>query len=77
MLPRLRAVCHHQDGWGCVPNYRLSLELFRKAADLGDPEAQGQMGLRYALGLHQQSAWDAHGIHQFGEVCTYMYVWDI
>lgn len=57
-----------QEGYGADADARLALALFSRAADLGDPEAQGQMGVRYALGVHRLEAWDAHGIVEFGEV---------
>lgn len=49
-------------------NARLALELFREAAALGDAEAQGEMGVRYSMGLQHPSAWDHKGIVGFGEV---------
>lgn len=63
-----RNVTWTQDGFGTEPNAQLALELFRIAAAQGDPEAQGQMGVRYALGLQDASSWDAYGIVAFGEV---------
>lgn len=57
-----------QEGFGIEPDARLALELFRHAASLGDPEGQVQMGMRYALGLQDQSSWDAGGIVAFGQV---------
>ncbi|KAL6764024.1 hypothetical protein V8C86DRAFT_2480771 [Haematococcus lacustris] len=55
------------EGWGCQQDAQLALELFRRAAALGEPEAQGQMAMRYALGLQYQDSWDEAGIVQFGE----------
>jgi hypothetical protein len=46
----------------------LALELFRLAASMGDPEAQGQMGVRFALGLQYLHSWGPSGIVSFGEV---------
>eukprot|EP00798_Chlamydomonas_sp_ICE-L_P011120 gene11120-18744_t len=56
-----------QDGWGVAPDYRLAHEMIREASDLGDPEAQGLMGMRFATGLHALDAWDELGIVEFGE----------
>lgn len=52
-----------KDGFGLrsEPHHRLSLELLRCASDLGDAEAQGQMALRYSLGLHLPSSWSQDG----------------
>ena len=57
-----------QDGHGVDINLRLSTALFKGAADLGDPEAQGQMGLRLTLGLQDPLAWSNDGILEFREV---------
>eukprot|EP00983_Pelagomonas_calceolata_P114451 1160095-Pelagomonas_calceolata.AAC.4 len=57
-----------QDGLGIPVRADLALELFRLAAAKGDPEAQGQMGVRYALGLQHQTSWEAEGVAEFGEV---------
>jgi hypothetical protein len=57
-----------QDGYSSPGNAVLALELFRAASSRGDPEAQGQMGVRYALGLQSREAWDERGIAAFGEV---------
>ncbi|KAF5835281.1 hypothetical protein DUNSADRAFT_7606, partial [Dunaliella salina] len=56
-----------QDGLGVPMRAHLALELFRLAAAKGDPEAQGQMGVRYALGLQHQASWEAEGVAEFGE----------
>ncbi|KAG1672527.1 hypothetical protein FOA52_002836 [Chlamydomonas sp. UWO 241] len=56
-----------RDGEGADRHARLATCLFARAADLGDPEAQGQMGMRYAFGLHSADAWDRDGIVAFGE----------
>mmetsp|Transcript_12326 Transcript_12326/g.26616 ORF Transcript_12326/g.26616 Transcript_12326/m.26616 type:complete len:777 (-) Transcript_12326:145-2475(-) len=56
-----------RDGFGVEQHHVLSLELFRRASNLGDPEAQGQMGMRYALGLQEASSWDESGIKSFGQ----------
>eukprot|EP00798_Chlamydomonas_sp_ICE-L_P007836 gene7836-1036_t len=56
-----------QDGFGCTRDFKLALALFRLASDGGDPEAQGQMGLRFATGLHTAESWDESGIRAFGE----------
>ena len=50
------------------PNLVLALELYRLAAAAGEPGAQGAMGMRYAYGLHEASAWHEDGIAAFGEV---------
>jgi TPR repeat protein len=57
-----------QDGYGVDINLRLSTALFKEASDLGDPEAQGQMGLRLSLGLQDPHAWSNDGIAEFKEV---------
>lgn len=36
-------------------NLVLSLQLFRRAAELGDPEAHGEMGVRSSFGLQSDS----------------------
>jgi hypothetical protein len=59
-----------QDGFGTDRDTQLALELFRHAAELGDPEAQGQMAMRYSLGLQYLSSWDEDGIVIFGQVGT-------
>ncbi|MEW5301820.1 MAG: hypothetical protein WDW36_004655 [Sanguina aurantia] len=64
-LRELAKAC--QDGQGVSQNARLALELFRESAALGDPEAQGEMGVRYAMGLQRPSAWDSKGMVGFGE----------
>ena len=45
-----------QAGRGAEPDAALATELFRRAAALGDAEAHGQMGLRYAVGLARRGA---------------------
>jgi len=57
-----------QDGLGVAMQPGLALQLFKRAAAMGDPEAQGQMGVRFALGLQHQESWGVHGIVAFGEV---------
>ena len=57
-----------QDGFGLDLNQRLSAALFRRASELGDAEAQGQMGLRYTLGLQDPAAWGQEGVLAFEEV---------
>ena len=57
-----------QDGFGLDLNQRLSAALFRRASELGDAEAQGQMGLRYTLGLQDPAAWGLEGGLAFEEV---------
>lgn len=57
-----------KDGEGVDPHQALATLLFRHAAECGDPQAQGQMGLRHTLGLQDLSAWDKDGIVAFGEV---------
>ena len=49
-------------------NQRLSVALLKRASELGDPEAQGQMGLRYSLGLQDPLSWGQDGIIGFEEV---------
>lgn len=36
-------------------NLVLSLQFFRRAAELGDAEAHGEMGIRSSFGLHSDS----------------------
>lgn len=57
-----------QRGQGVEVNHKLSLELFRRAAELGDPEAQGMMGARMAVGLHHYNSFDGASIRHFGPV---------
>ncbi|CAD7697687.1 unnamed protein product [Ostreobium quekettii] len=40
---------------GGLRNLSLSLHLFRKAAELGDPKAHGEMGTRFSYGLQDES----------------------
>lgn len=47
---------------------RLALSLFKRAADLGDPEAHGQMGLRYATGLARPDNVEGASIKHFDAV---------
>jgi TPR repeat protein len=54
-------------GRGVEPDHRLSLELFKKAADLGDPEAHGQMGLRHSVGLARPENLQGSSILRFDE----------
>ncbi|KIY99497.1 hypothetical protein MNEG_8460 [Monoraphidium neglectum] len=56
-----------QMGRGVEPDHRLSLELFKKAADLGDPEAHGQMGLRHSVGLARPENLQGSSILRFDE----------
>lgn len=49
-------------------DHRLSLELFKKAAELGDAEAHGQMGLRYAMGLARPECMEGASIRHFDQV---------
>jgi TPR repeat protein len=55
-------------GRGVDANHRLSLALFKRAADLGDPEAHGQMGLRYATGLAGPESVEGGAIKHFDAV---------
>lgn len=57
-----------QRGKGVEVNYRLSLEFYRRAADLGDPEAQGAMAMRVAYGLHHPNSFDGASLRHFGRV---------
>lgn len=57
-----------QSGKGVDVNHRLSLELFRRAAELGDPEAQGQLGMRFAVGLQHHESVEGSSIQQFAKV---------
>ncbi|CAD7697799.1 unnamed protein product [Ostreobium quekettii] len=43
-------------GQGVPCNLPLSLRLFRRAAELGDPEAHGEMGTRFSYGLQDESS---------------------
>lgn len=54
-----------RDGYIVDSHHQLSAALFVWASELGDPEAQGQMGLRYSLGLQDPSVWDKDGITTF------------
>jgi hypothetical protein len=65
-------VCRHgpffpvlQRGSGVEVNHQLALELFRRAADLGDPQAQGMMGMRMAVGLHHYGSFEGASIRMF------------
>jgi hypothetical protein len=49
-------------------NHQLSLELLRRAADLGDPQAQGMMGMRAAVGLSHLGSFEGASIRHFGLV---------
>jgi TPR repeat protein len=62
------AACVLQRGSGVDVNHQLSLELFRRAAELGDPQAQGMMGMRMAMGLHHYGSFEGASIRQFGPV---------
>lgn len=57
-----------QRGQGVDVNHRLSLELFRRAAELGDAAAQGSMAMRMAVGLHYTGTFEGASIRQFGPV---------
>lgn len=50
------------------PHQQLSTALLRRASELGDPEAQGQMGLRLSLGVQDPASWDRDGIAEFQQV---------
>lgn len=54
-----------QKGSGVDVNHKLSVELFRRAAELGDPEAQGMMGMRMAVGLHHFGSFEGASIRMF------------
>lgn len=65
-------VCWHglarvflQRGSGVEVNHQLALELFRRAADFGDPQAQGMMGMRMAVGLHHYGSFEGASIRMF------------
>lgn len=58
-----------QRGSGVEVNHQLALELFRRAADLGDPQAQGVMGMRMAVGLHHYGSFEGASIRMFVPVC--------
>lgn len=64
----MSAVFVLQRGSGVDVNHQLSLELFRRAAELGDPQAQGMMGMRMAMGLHHYGSFEGASIRQFGPV---------
>lgn len=65
------AVCFIlQRGRAVEVNHKLSLELFRRAAELGDPQAQGMMGMRMAVGLHHYHSFKGASIRQFGPVSS-------
>jgi hypothetical protein len=49
-------------------NHKLSLELFRRAAELGDPEAQGALAMRMAFGLHHSNSFEGSSVRHFGRV---------
>jgi TPR repeat protein len=57
-----------QRGKGVDVNHKLSLELFRRAAELGDAEAQGAMAMRMAFGLHHSNSFEGSSIRHFGRV---------
>lgn len=57
-----------QSGRGVDTDMRLALSLFKRAADLGDPEAHGQMGLRYATGLARPDNVEGASIKHFDAV---------
>jgi hypothetical protein len=57
-----------QRGVGVEVSHRLSLELFRRAAELGDPQAHGAMGMRMAWGLHHPYSFEGASIRLFGPV---------
>ena len=40
----------HQAGWGGPKDDAAAFHWFRRAADLGDPEAQAHLGLSYLAG---------------------------
>ncbi|WIA12915.1 hypothetical protein OEZ85_006532 [Tetradesmus obliquus] len=56
----------YQRGKGVDVNHKLSLELFRRAAELGDAEAQGAMAMRMAFGLHHSNSFEGSSIRHFG-----------
>ncbi|KAF6264686.1 hypothetical protein COO60DRAFT_1634287 [Scenedesmus sp. NREL 46B-D3] len=56
----------YQRGKGVDVNHKLSLELFRRAAELGDAEAQGVMAMRMAFGLHHSNSFEGSSIRHFG-----------
>lgn len=68
VLPSVESHAPHQMGKGTETDHRLSLELFSRAAGLGDPEAHGQMGLRYAVGLAHPNNVQGAAIKRFDEV---------
>lgn len=61
-----------QRGKGVDVNLRLSLELFRRAAELGDAEAQGAMAMRMAFGLHHPNSFEGASIRHFGKVGVHL-----
>jgi TPR repeat protein len=59
-----------QRGVGVEVNHKLSLELFRRASQLGDAEAQGALAWRTAVGLHHPYSFEGASIRHFGPVCV-------
>lgn len=45
-----------QLGRGVEQHQQLALQLLRAASQMGDAEAQGLMGMRYAYGLHNAAS---------------------
>ena len=46
----------------------LALRFFRRAAELGDPEAHGEMGVRYTYGLQDESTVAADQLVRYTKV---------
>lgn len=61
-----------QHGKGVDANHKLSLELFRRAAELGDAQAQGAIAMRMAFGLHPGNSFEGASIRHFGRVSSCM-----
>lgn len=61
-------ICCLQRGKGVEVNQRLSLELFRRASELGDAEAQGATAMRMAFGLQYTNSFEGASLRHFGRV---------
>jgi TPR repeat protein len=68
IFPVLVLLIFLQRGKGVDVNHKLSLELFRRAAELGDAEAQGAMAMRMAFGLHHSNSFEGSSVRHFGRV---------
>jgi TPR repeat protein len=62
-----------QLGRGVEQHQQLALQLLRAASQMGDAEAQGLMGMRYAYGLHNTASVGVSSVLSFeGVSCQHL-----